>query len=271
VGYLFQNYALFPRMTVLDNIRAGLSGPAAEIRRKTRDYIERFELSGLERRFPRQLSGGEQQRTALARMLIREPCLVLLDEPFSALDTNLREQIRLRFLEIVASRRNAILVSHSRDDVYTLCGETLVIDAGASIAMDNTAALFQNPQSVRVARLTGCKNITPVTRKSEREMYARDWGLTLRTALPVTEDISHAGIRAHDFRPASGEGYNEIRPAVRLCAEEPFERTVVFTNAETDDPGGHGALWWKYSAYQRYAEIPRRLFIPPEAVLLLRS
>ncbi|MDR2785846.1 MAG: ATP-binding cassette domain-containing protein, partial [Treponema sp.] len=90
VGYLFQNYALFPRSRVLENITMGLPLPGEERIRKAREWIARFGLSGFEDRYPAQLSGGQQQRTALARMLIRDPELILLDEPFSALDSALR-------------------------------------------------------------------------------------------------------------------------------------------------------------------------------------
>jgi molybdate transport system ATP-binding protein len=276
VGYLFQNYALFPRMTVLENIRAGLahdrlrSGSKAEIRKKAGDFIERFELSGLENHLPHQLSGGQQQRTALARMLIREPCLILLDEPFSALDTNLREQIQLRFLSLIESRRDVILVTHSRDEVFKLCGQTLAMDSGKTLAQDKTTALFQNPGTVRVARLTGCKNISPFTQTGEQEIYALDWGLVLRTAAPVPKDCNYAGIRAHDFQPSRGEGYNEVQVAIQIHAEEPFEKVIVFRNAGARETGEQGKLWWKYSKYLRYAETPRRLFIPPEALVLLR-
>jgi molybdate transport system ATP-binding protein len=277
VGYLFQNYALFPRMTVLENISAclGQTLPVSkkEARQKARELIERFGLSGLEGRLPGQLSGGQEQRTALARMLIREPELILLDEPFAALDTNLREQIQLQFLDIIKSQRESqrdlILVTHSRDEVFKLCGETLLMDEGRALVKEKTRPLFQNPGTVRAALLTGCKNISPVKQTGEREIYALDWGLRLRTAAPVEQGVTHLGIRAHDFRPSAGEGYNQIRPAIKVRAGEPFEEVIVFTNA--DGPGEGRELWWKYSNYAGIAAMPRQLFIPPEALLLLRS
>jgi molybdate transport system ATP-binding protein len=290
VGYLFQNYALFPQMTVMGNIRSGLPLPQKEAERKAGAFIERFELSALENLFPHELSGGQQQRTALARMLIREPELVLLDEPFSALDTNLREQIQLQFLDMIQSRQDVILVTHSRDEVFKLCGETLVMDAGTALAKGETRTLFQNPGTVRAAALTGCKNISAIKQTGEQEIYALDWGLSLRTALPVEQGITHVGIRAHDFKISRGEGYNQVRPAIKLCAEEPFEKVIIFTNADVydraypydqhhinrDSPGKRHELWWKYSKYLSAAETPEgnpapvQLFIPPSALLLLR-
>jgi hypothetical protein len=87
----------------------------------------------------------------------------------------------------------------------------------------------------------------------------------------VEADITHIGIRAHDFRIAHNENYNLIRPAVKTAAEEPFEQVVIFTNAEAGGPAAQGELWWKYSKYLDIPKIPDRLFIPPDALLLLKS
>jgi molybdate transport system ATP-binding protein len=270
VGCLFQNYALFPRMTTLENISAALSGKGRT--QKAMEWIRRFGLSGLEKLRPAQLSGGQQQRTALARMLIKEPEVILLDEPFSALDSGLREQMQMQLLELLDSRGDVIMVTHSRDEAYKLCGEILVMKDGRVLAKGETADLFANPVSAAAARITGCKNISPVKRTGEHDIFALDWGLRLRTARPVGSDITHAGIRAHDIRPAGAEDRNLIRPRVSLESEDPFERIVLFTNAEAKEPRERGEIWWKYSKYLPDAgKIPERLFIPPESILLLKE
>jgi molybdate transport system ATP-binding protein len=287
VGYLFQNYALFPRMTVLENIAAGLPGwgAAADKRRKAMVWMEQFGLRGLEDRRPAQLSGGQQQRTALARMLIGGPEAVLLDEPFSALDTNLREQMQIHMMNLLGNRDGVILVTHSRDEVFKLCGELLTMDGGRVLKKGPTGELFRNPGLVEAARLTGCKNISPIRRTGEREVYALDWGLALRTAIPVEDDITHVGIRAHDFVPvlsgAAEKGCgNLIRIEVLSRSGEPFEEAVLFANADThagsrtpesaEDPGRGGVLWWKYSKYLQLPTLPPYLHAPPERLLLLR-
>jgi molybdate transport system ATP-binding protein len=270
VGYLFQNYALFPRMTALENISAGLSGRGAraEKARKAAGWIRRFGLEGLEDRYPAMLSGGQQQRTALARMLIGEPEAILLDEPFSALDTSLREQMQIQTLELLENRSGVILVTHSRDEVFKLCGELLIMDRGRALTKGKTRELFRDPGFVAAARLTGCKNISPVRRIGEREIAALHWGLTLQTAGPVGDHITHVGIRAHDFVPAGDETYNRIPMAVSRRTEEPFETVVLFTNAAAKGPDEKYEIWWKYSKYLRHHDI-NDLFIPPESLLLL--
>jgi molybdate transport system ATP-binding protein len=273
VGYLFQNYALFPRMTARENIIAGLPGrgSGAEKARKAAVWIRSFGLEGLEDRYPAMLSGGQQQRAALARMLIGEPEAVLLDEPFSALDTSLREQMQIQMLELLENRSDVILVTHSRDEVFKLCGELLIMDRGRALKKGKTRELFRDPGLTAAARLTGCKNISPVKRIGEREIAALRWGLTLKTARPVGDDITHVGIRAHDFMPAGEETCNRVPLALSRCSEEPFETAVIFTNAAAEKPEEKNEIWWKYSRYMEYHKIPAELYVPPESLLLLRQ
>ena len=168
VGYLFQNYALFPTMTVEENIMAGLLVSPREKRQKAAQYMEKFQLKGLEKRLPHELSGGQQQRAALARMMICEPEVLLLDEPFSALDVYLRDQLQREMMEFLKEYSGTvILVSHSRDEIYRMSEEMLVMDHGRIVGQGETKALFQNPRTKVTARLTGCKNIADVQTKEQ--------------------------------------------------------------------------------------------------------
>ncbi|NLF79743.1 MAG: ATP-binding cassette domain-containing protein, partial [Clostridia bacterium] len=162
VGYLFQNYALFPHMTVMENIACGRGIPAKEALHDSRikEVIRLLRLQGLEERYPLQLSGGQQQRVALARILVSQPEIVLLDEPFSALDEYLREQLQLQMAEILDQwGENVILVTHNRDEVYRLSERLAVMEGGRIIGEGGTRTLFARPQRTQIARLTGCKNI----------------------------------------------------------------------------------------------------------------
>jgi molybdate transport system ATP-binding protein len=280
VGYLFQNYALFPRMTVLGNIIAGLPGPRAGNIAGARQWLDRFSLQDLENRYPSQLSGGQQQRAALARMLIRSPEVILLDEPFSALDSFLREQMQVQLLEMLGTNRDIIMVTHSRDEVYKIADELLIMDRGRICGQGATRDLFENPRTVLAARLTGCKNISPATAAGTapdgaQEVYAAHWGLTLRLPWAAADkglSVTHVGIRAHDFVPVpqdAAECFNQVRIALATRSESPFEHIVIFTNAAATEPEARQDLWWLYSKYAAGSALPERLFIPPEAILPL--
>lgn len=132
IGYLFQEFALFPHLTVADNVGYSLHSLAADDRRRqVAEMLERFGLTGLERRYPRQISGGQQQRVALARTLISRPRLLLLDEPLSALDAMLREQLRRELRQLLAGfRLPVILVTHDREEVLALADQVAVFDGG---------------------------------------------------------------------------------------------------------------------------------------------
>lgn len=201
-GYLFQNYALFPTMTVEKNIAAGLRGSKAEIAARVKEMVEKFQLKGLEKRLPSELSGGQQQRTALARIMAYEPDIILLDEPFSALDMYLKDQLQRELAEMLEDYEGTvILVSHSRDEVYRFSEELLVIDKGKIAVSGRTKDIFENPVSKEAARLTGCKNFSRIHRTDEHTAQALDWNVTLRTAREIPEDALWLGYRAHDFIP----------------------------------------------------------------------
>ena len=283
VGYLFQNYALFPNMTVEENIRSGLkshaqrtglgSGKEKPMNREQQnarvdEMIKRFQLSGLEKRYPGQLSGGQQQRTALARILAYEPRVLLLDEPFSAMDTYLREGLRLELAKVLSSYEGAsVMVTHDRDEAYQLCDYLLLLDNGRVLTAGRTREIFQDPGTCQAARLTGCKNISSIEHLGAHQVRALDWdGLVLTVEKEVGPEITSIGIRAHDLEPVSdGEGINRIPVGNPSVTEMPFEWYVTLENG----------LWWKVEktihTHSSAGVIPEWLAVQPEAVLLLRD
>lgn len=147
VGFLFQDYALFPTMDVLTNISCALSGSKKEKKEKANEMAARFRLQGLEKHYPHQLSGGQQQRTALARAMACEPDILLLDEPFSALDVYLKKQIQsetLSFLEDFPGEM--IMVTHDPSEAALLCKHTLVLDNGQCVASGDANHLSIMPE-----------------------------------------------------------------------------------------------------------------------------
>ena len=287
VGYLFQNYALFPNMTVEENIAAGLKGKGARaaaggrksqvcspqaIKQKVQEMTERFRLIGLEKHYPAQLSGGQQQRTALARILAYEPEILLLDEPFSAMDTYLREKLRLELEEALKDYDGvSILVTHDRDEAYQLCPEILLMDQGKVLARGKTRDIFAWPQTCKAAR-PGCKNISRIRRMGERHICALDWGgLELMADRLVGEEITAVGIRAHDFEPLSRQkaaayAYENCIPVEEpQVSEMPFEWYITLKNG----------LWWKREktihTHNSAGVIPEYLRVDPSAILLLKG
>ena len=161
VGYLFQSYALFPNMTVRANILTGLrrEKDAAKKQAAFEHAIHLLKLEGLEDRRPARLSGGQAQRVALARMLVSRPKALLLDEPFSAIDSHLRDQLQVDLLALLADfPGDMVIVTHSRDEAYHMCGQIAVMDAGRVLAHGPTKQLFADLLRPCVDRKTNMTN-----------------------------------------------------------------------------------------------------------------
>ena len=207
VGYLFQNYALFPTMTVEQNVAAGVrSGSRTERLARAHEQVRAFRLDGLERHRPAQLSGGQQQRCALARIMANEPELLLLDEPFSALDGYLRWQLELELADTLrAFPGGVVFVSHNRDEVYRMCDRVCVLTNGHSGRTVPTRELFDAPATLAEAVMSGCKNVSAATPVGDHALSCVDWGVTLACEREAAGS-DHAGIRAHDLRLVEADG-----------------------------------------------------------------
>ncbi len=226
VGLMFQRYALFPQMTVWQNVRCGaMRGRTGEAReRAVGETLERLGLSALADRLPAQLSGGQQQRVALARILVSKPRLLMLDEPFSALDSHLRfrteEETRR---EIRAFGGTVLLVSHDRDEIFRMADRVAILDAGRVRAIGPRDEVFADPGSRAGCLLTGCKNLSAIRRIDGNHAEALDWGIPLELAL--REGTDALGLRMHSVRPGVGE--NTFRCRVADVVENPFSFTVM--------------------------------------------
>ena len=226
VGYLFQNYALFPTMTVAKNIGAGLKGSKEENQKKVEEMIKKFALTGLADRLPGQLSGGQQQRVALARIMAYEPDVILLDEPFSALDVYLKDRLQQELIEMLKDYKGTvIMVSHSRDEIYRFSEELLIMNQGQPVIYGNTKEIFAEPVYKEAAKLTGCKNFSRIRRVNAHTAEVIDWGITLQIQQEIGERATWFGYRAHDFVPVWGERkINCLKVNVESEAVLPFER-----------------------------------------------
>lgn len=235
VGYLFQQYALFPNMTVYGNVLAGAHGRRAERRQIALDNIRRFRLEGAEHLRPAQLSGGQQQRTALARIFAGDPELLLLDEPFSALDDTLKWQVELELADTLRRYSGGVVfVSHDRDEVARLCDTVCVLDNGRADPCVTVPQLLETPATCAAARISGCRNLAPAQPAGDG-LHCPAWGVTLRCNAPA--EARWVGIRAGDLTPSGTD--NPIACRVRRVMGGARTLTVVL-----DCPGG-GTLCWE--------------------------
>lgn len=146
IGYLFQNYALFPNMTVTQNI-AFAQGKRKNIN-WIRDMLERFYIAEVAEQYPAKISGGQQQRVAMIRLLAAKPRVILLDEPFSALDSFLRQELVEQMQTVLQDFGGiAILVSHNKEEIYRLTQRCMVMECGKIAELGNTKDVFAQPQS----------------------------------------------------------------------------------------------------------------------------
>ena len=268
VGYLFQNYALFPNMTVRENILSGLH--REKDRRKKEETADRMldlmrlrECAGLR---PAQLSGGQAQRTALGRILVNRPLLLMLDEPFSALDTHLRLKLQMELKNLFQEYGRAVLmVTHDRNEAFRMCDKLGVMTEGKMQTVRNTRDLFTDPRTYQTAVLTGCKNIASARKTGSHEVYVPEWNVYLKTDRPVEDDLKAIGLRAHSFSTTKTDNVFSVR--IEREMEEPFEWVSEF-RCEGQDPKSQ-ALWWRYAKERRPEQLPRQLWVSPGDVLML--
>ena len=212
----------------------------------------------------------QQQRAALARILVGKPRILMLDEPFSALDSYLREEVEGEVGSLLANFvGTALLVTHNRDEAYRLCKEMIVLNEGQVLRAGTTKAVFADPQSVAAARLTGCKNILPCTPLDSHTVRLDGWDTTLRLVLPVPAGCTAVGIRAHDFTPCAADAPNAIPVKAVSTSENPFDWNLICTS-----PEGAAQLWWKVGKTSLSAaapEPPQYLCAAPESIMPLKG
>jgi len=227
IGMVFQNYAVWPHMKVFNNVAYGLKLqklPKRDIGEKTRDVLELVGLGGLEDRYPSQLSGGQQQRVALARALVRNPKVLLLDEPLSNLDAKLREELRFEIKSLVRRMGiTSVYVTHDQAEAMVISDRIAVMHAGNVVQIGTAKEIYEKPANRFVADFIGTMNfisgeVVHVHTDKEQASVRTDFSDNL---LCMMSDVSEI---------VSGQkAYASIRPEdVEVFAEPPQDRQNVF-------------------------------------------
>lgn len=273
VGYLFQDYALFPNMTILENIKTGIREKIS-FREKdliSRKIIEELGLIGLEDNMPFEISGGEKQRVALGRILVNRPEILLLDEPFSALDDYLKWKIELRVKEIIRKYQlPSIFVSHSRDEVYRICDSICIVENGKSEEKQDTKDLFKSPKTMSAALISGCKNFSYIEKLSKDKVLAKDWGLVFTVLDLKDEDL--IGVRAHYIDLVTNPGENTFEIDIIQEIDEVFSTALMVKTLNST--GNFGEIRIEINK-EKWIELKKndKLYgkINPTNIMLLKS
>ena len=238
IGFLFQQYALFPNMTVRQNILAGVRFGTRKERQALADrMLTTFRLEDAARQYPATLSGGQQQRTALARILIGQPELLLLDEPFSAIDVSLKRTLSQELSDTLAHfGGDVVFVSHERDEVRRFCPLVCVLDHGIGEPVQRTERLLSSPETVAAARLAGFANLTPAEPLSPDAYRLAEWNLTVPARLPC----SWVCLPENAIRLSAPDAPGAIRCTVLGTTYEDGRKKVLLfpENAQK------GAIWY---------------------------
>lgn len=267
---LFQDYKLFPNLTVAQNIAAGLpKGTTKEESHKRVDaQLDRFKLKGYGTRYPARLSGGQQQRVALARMLAAEPGILMLDEPFSALDSHLKAGLEEDLIDLFDRFTGTVLyVSHDIDEAFRFCDSIAVVDEGMIVQVSSPNELVSAPNTLASIKVSGVKNVSRARKLDEHTVEALDWGFKLTTQNEVPNEAAWLGVRASYIRPARAEDTQNICELhVRFVADSRFSRTAVF------DPGD--IRWIADKLMLTPDELPAKgqtipMYIPPEHIYIV--
>ncbi|TPL86091.1 ABC transporter ATP-binding protein [Mesorhizobium sp. B2-3-12] len=193
IGLVFQSYALFPHKNVFDNVAFGLkyrNVPKPEITRKVGKALEMVRLPGSEKKLPSQLSGGQQQRIALARAIVFEPQVLLLDEPLSALDANMREEMRVEIKKIQKETGiTAIFVTHDQEEALSMSDRIVVMNAGAVEQIGTPQEVYDTPATAFVADFLGKANMLAgtVSRSGQAVVLASSQTITVACSRPLAE------------------------------------------------------------------------------------
>ena len=281
VGFVFQNYALFPHMTVSENVAYSIRHlTLSEVTEKVERLLNIMNVSPLAGRYPKQLSAGQQQRVAIARALAPDPEVLLLDEPFSALDSQLKERLELELLALQREYRGSmLLVTHDLAEGYKLGSQIAIYQAGHIAQCDTRQKVFARPVNRTVARLTGVRNLMDGTVSRIEPAYVwvhiSAWNAQLKV---LTSQGSHlvlnqrvvVGIRPEYVELKESHGENIFSSRILQSVEGISSVTYRF-HVDSDQQAKHyiNAAISKSSAICVKDGQTCLLYLPPEHLIVI--
>jgi molybdate transport system permease protein len=278
IGMVFQDYALFPHLTVAGNVGFGLYHlPAAERRVGVEHLLASVHIAELADRFPREISGGQRQRVAIARCMAMQPDVLLLDEPFAALDPHLRRQTEEQLRETLADFHGPVVfVTHDLEEAFRFCTDLLVLNHGTVIARGPKVELFERPRTVATARLTGCKNVVEAVRVEDHLIEVPGWSCRLSSSTPVPETLTHLGYRSHQVVFQDRIAAENVFPCWLVSTSEAPHEVTLYLRLHTEPRLGEPPhlqadvpkdLW----RILRERAQPWNIMLDPARILLLES
>ena len=283
VGLVFQNYALFPHLTAGENIAYGIRNRSREeVNHRVQVLIKNMDLDGLQNRYPQQLSAGQQQRVAVARALAPEPEILLLDEPFSALDSLTKEQLEMQILDLRQFYKgHIILVTHDLAEAYRLSSRIAVYDAGKIAQCDLKEKLISSPVNQKVARITRFRNfmdgvITDIKDK-QVSVTVPGLGTNVRVAanghrnLALNQHIT-LGVRSEHIQSVTSPGQNTFQGILSSSVENLASINRYFDlKTNSDNCYRLEAAFPKAVAPSLSDGMSYYLYLPPEQMVIITN
>jgi ABC-type sulfate/molybdate transport systems, ATPase component len=276
-GYLFQNYAMFPHLTVAENIAFGLGKLSREEQNKiVSELLERFHLADMGKRYPSQISGGQQQRVALARALAVNPRILLLDEPFSALDAHLKTHMLKEMLESLKKFSGTTLfVTHNMAEAYHLCDRIIVLNNGKVETMGPKEDVFFRPPSLATARITGCRNTAAAVRSTEHSAEVPEWGVRVAMEARIESESGFIGIRENNICLADESQMENCFPVwIADKTETPSRVTLYLKIGSAPQHSGDFHIQWEIGREERATagsmEQPFRIYMNPRHIFFMQ-
>ena len=230
IGMIFQDYALFPHLTVFDNVAFSLrKHTAKQVRRRVQEMLELVNLNALNQRYPHELSGGQQQRVAIARALANNPSVLLLDEPFSNIDSQVRQHLVREIRDILKQQNVAgLFVTHSREEGFAFADTIAMMGRGRIMQQGTAFELYHQPKNLFIADFMGAGNLLPAKIEDEFHVKTPMGQVKSTSPLPVYNgDQLEIFIRPQMLRLSAANSSERTSPRAKITQQKFMGRSIL--------------------------------------------